>query len=370
MAATRPGWSALAAPRRAADEPRMRVTPVLFLHGLESNPQGKKARWLAARYLAHAPALTTRHFPTALEEARAAIRAHAPAVLVGSSFGGALLLALMMGGDWRGPAVFVAQAGLKIGIGDRLPDGARAILVHGTSDEVVDFEGSERLAASAPRTAELWPVPGGDHRLDSILEDGTLARAVDKLLLELSEPRPTQSAAAAEHATETIAAGYAVARHGGQRYGDRPYVAHLAAVRAVLSDALSASSLDPGTQRALGVAAWLHDVVEDTSATQGEIEARFGADVSALVWAVTGVGSTREERSAAAYEKIRATPHAVWLKLADRIANVEASGGRPDKRAMYASEQAAFRAALDRLGPSLQTSALWARLDAALAVGV
>lgn len=336
----------------------MQVAPVLFLHGLESNPQGKKARWLAARYLAHAPLLTTRHFPTALDEARAAIRAHAPAVVVGSSFGGALLLALMTAGDFRGPAVFVAQAGVKLGIGDRLPDGARAILVHGTADDVVAFEGSARLAASLPRGAELWPVEGGDHRLDVILEDGTLARAVDALLLELSE---------AGGGSETIAAGYAAARHGDQRYGDRPYVAHLAAVRAIIADAIAASEVDvappvEATQRALGVAAWLHDVVEDTAVPLGEIEARFGADVAALVWAVTGVGASRKERNAGAYAKIRATPHAAWLKLADRIANVEASAERPDKRAMYASEHPSFRAALDGLGPV----ELWRRLDAAL----
>lgn len=331
----------------------MLVTPVLFLHGLESNPKGKKARWLAARYLAHAPALTTRHFSTALDEARAAIRDREPTVLVGSSFGGALLLALMTSGAFRGPAVFVAQAGVKFGIGDRLPDGARAILVHGTADEVVGFDGSERLAASAPGGAELWPVEGGDHRLDVILEDGTLARAVDTLLLEAS---------ARGEASETIAAGYAAARHGDQRYGDRPYVAHLAAVREVLEAAVASSDLDAVTRRALGLAAWLHDVVEDASVPIAEIESRFGADVAALVWAVTGVGANRKERNAGAYAKIRANPHAAWLKLADRIANVEASAERPDKRSMYAAEHPSFRAALDGLG----SPALWARLDAAL----
>jgi hypothetical protein len=331
----------------------MTVTPVLFLHGLESNPQGRKARFLAARYLGFAPALTTRVFPTALEEARAAIRERAPSVLVGSSFGGALLLALMTAGDWRGPAVFVAQAGIKIGIGDRLPEGSRAILIHGTADEVVDFEGSRHLAASVPRGADLWPVEGGDHRLDVILEDGTLARAVDALLLETASSTP---------ASETTAAGYAAARHGDQRYGDRPYVAHLAAVRAVLEDALSASALDEITRRNLGLAAWLHDVVEDTATPLADIEQRFGAEVAALVWAVTGVGESRKTRNAAAYAKIRATPTAAWLKLADRIANVEASAARPEKRAMYAEENASFAEALAGLG----SPALWERLESAL----
>ncbi|MFO0619133.1 MAG: HD domain-containing protein [Polyangiaceae bacterium] len=331
----------------------MTVTPVLFLHGLESNPQGKKARYLSSRYLGFAPALTTRVFATALDEARAAIRERDPAVVVGSSFGGALLLALLTAGDWRGPAVFVAQAGVKLGIADALPEGSRAILIHGTADDVVAFEGSARLAASTSKGAELWAVEGGDHRLDVILADGTLARAVDALLLEASAG-PTLS--------ETLAAGYAAARHGEQRYGDQPYAAHLAAVRAALEAPLAASELDEGARADLRVAAWLHDVVEDTPTPLADVAQRFGERVAALVWAVTGVGENRKTRNADAYAKIRATPASAWLKLADRIANVEASRDRLDKRAMYAAEHASFAEALSGLG----APALWDRLARAL----
>lgn len=332
----------------------MGVTPVLFLHGLESNPNGNKARWLASRYLGYAPALTTRQFPTALEEARAAIRARAPAVVVGSSFGGALLLALVSAGDWRGPSVFVAQAGIKIGIADRLPEGSRAILIHGTADDVVGFEGSERLAASIPSGADLWPVEGGDHRLDVVLADGTLGRAVDTLLSELCDP------ARGGTRSETVAAGFAAGKHAAQRYGDAPYVTHLAAVRAVLETVLG--DAPEAARGALTLAAWLHDVVEDTPTPASEIEARFGADVGRLVWAVSGEGDTRSARTSSAYAKIRATPEAAFLKLADRIANVEASAERPDKRAMYRAEQASFAEALRSLG----APALWARLERAL----
>lgn len=333
----------------------MVVTPVLFLHGLESNPNGNKARWLASRYLGFAPALTTRQLEVALEEARSAIRDRAPAVVVGSSFGGALLLALVSAGDWRGPSVFVAQAGIKIGTGDRLPEGSRAILVHGTADDVVPFEGSATLAASIASGADLWPVDGGDHRLDVILTDGTLGRAVDTLLSELCDP------ARGGTRSETVAAGFAAGKHAAQRYGEAPYVTHLAAVRSALGDALESA---PETAReALVIAAWLHDVVEDTDVAASEIEARFGADVGRLVWAVTGEGTSRNERTSSAYAKIRATPDAAFLKLADRIANVEASADRPDKRAMYRAEHAAFAEALRSLG----SPALWARLERALA---
>jgi (p)ppGpp synthase/HD superfamily hydrolase len=155
---------------------------------------------------------------------------------------------------------------------------------------------------------------------------------------------------------EEDARAFAVERHGDQRYGERPYVTHLAAVRAVLRD----FDIDG----ALGVAAWLHDVVEDTPTTRDEVAARFGPDVAALVWAVTGVGENRKARNADAYAKIRAHPPAATLKLADRIANVEASATVPDKLAMYRREWEAFAQALDGLGDAR----LWQRLRRALGV--
>ncbi|HEU4534315.1 MAG TPA: HD domain-containing protein [Polyangiaceae bacterium] len=156
---------------------------------------------------------------------------------------------------------------------------------------------------------------------------------------------------------EAAARAFAIERHGAQRYGDAPYHVHLAAVRAVLADF--------GLGGALGVAAWLHDVLEDTPTSRGELEARFGAEACALAWAVTGEGEGRGERARSMYEKIRACPAAAPLKVADRIANVEASRARPDKLALYRAEREGFRRALG----DLVAPALWARLDAAYDAG-
>jgi guanosine-3',5'-bis(diphosphate) 3'-pyrophosphohydrolase len=151
---------------------------------------------------------------------------------------------------------------------------------------------------------------------------------------------------------------YAAEKHEGQRYGERPYTVHLAAVREVLRWAGFADG------HPLATAGWLHDVIEDTDATREEVAARFGEEVAGLVWAVTGVGKNRKERNESAYAKIRACPDAATLKLADRIANVEASAEVPEKLAMYRKEWPAFRDALQGLGlPSL-----WDRLRAALGV--
>ncbi|MFI5298781.1 MAG: HD domain-containing protein [Polyangiales bacterium] len=154
---------------------------------------------------------------------------------------------------------------------------------------------------------------------------------------------------------EPAARAYAVERHGAQAYGKEPYIVHLAAVRSVLADFDISGDL--------GVAAWLHDTIEDTGTTRGEIVKRFGEQVAALVWAVSGLGATRKQRNLDAYQKIRALPTAATLKLADRIANVEASRDRPDKLAMYRAEHQGFATALTGLGEDR----LWERLRKALA---
>jgi (p)ppGpp synthase/HD superfamily hydrolase len=156
---------------------------------------------------------------------------------------------------------------------------------------------------------------------------------------------------------EAEAIAFAVERHGDQRYGDLPYVVHLAAVRAVLADAEIGGDFI--------VAAWLHDVVEDTPTTKAEVAERFGESVAELVWAVTGVGCDRKARNADAYAKMQALPAAATLKLADRIANVEASlRSSPENLAKYRAEWPAFSAALDGLGDEQ----LWDRLRIALAI--
>ena len=155
---------------------------ILFLHGLESSPGGRKAVWLAQRYGARVPALTTSDWATARAQAEAAVREHEPELIIGSSLGGALLLSLLQGGVTRARALFIAQAGVKLGLPARLPEGTRAILLHGTADDVVPIAGSRALARDAGPGVQLWAIEGGDHPLNACLADGTLARAITAVL--------------------------------------------------------------------------------------------------------------------------------------------------------------------------------------------
>lgn len=150
---------------------------------------------------------------------------------------------------------------------------------------------------------------------------------------------------------------YASVKHAGQTYSSGlPYTHHLAAVEAVLRRF--------GTfDEAMLVSAWLHDVVEDTGTKLKEIEEMFGVGVAKLVHAVTNEeGANRKIRHALTYPKTReAGPLAVRLKLADRIANVEAGGKLVG---MYQKEHEDFRRALYTSG---QNEDMWNHLNKLMA---
>lgn len=159
------------------------------------------------------------------------------------------------------------------------------------------------------------------------------------------------------------ARAFAMERHGDQAYGTLPYVAHLDLV----ASNVRRYGLAYGSNRVVRlVAAYLHDVVEDTPTTVAEVRALFGDEVADLVWAVTNEpGSNRKERAVATYPKIRAAGRdAVALKLCDRIANVEFCRAQRDHRLrMYQKEHASFRAALYAEDDGPNVLSLWTVLD-------
>jgi len=105
--------------------------------------------------------------------------------------------------------------------------------------------------------------------------------------------------------------------HKDQKYGNRPYVTHLADVVA----RVKTITQDPE----IIAAAWLHDTIEDTQVTYTDVEREFGTNVAKMVWAVTGVGQDRAAKMANAIEKISQTPGAELVKSADRLSNASAS---------------------------------------------
>ncbi len=152
---------------------------------------------------------------------------------------------------------------------------------------------------------------------------------------------------------------FAVQAHGDQRYGDHPYEVHLDHVQRVLREE------GFGNDAILTAAAWFHDVAEDTSVSLEEIENAFGREVRDIVHRVSDEpGTSRKERKAKTYPKIRGHRGATVVKLCDRIANVEASAKVARKLEMYRTEYPEFKNEL--FVPGIADH-LWSRLDRLLA---
>ena len=75
------------------------------------------------------------------------------------------------------------------------------------------------------------------------------------------------------------------------------------------------------------LAVWGHDLIEDARASYNDVCDKLGEAPANIIFAVTNMrGKTRAERANAEYYRgIRETPGAVFVKLCDRIANVQYS---------------------------------------------
>src|ERR1700676_1068750 len=116
---------------------------------------------------------------------------------------------------------------------------------------------------------------------------------------------------------------YAMKAHGSQtRASGDPYFSHPLEVAAILTDL----KLDDATI----VAALLHDTIEDTEATRGEIDQVFGQEIGALVEGLTKLKRlelvSREAKQAENLRKlllaIADDVRVLLIKLADRLHNM------------------------------------------------
>ena len=153
---------------------------------------------------------------------------------------------------------------------------------------------------------------------------------------------------------ERLRAAFALAReaHAPQkRKTGEPYILHPIAVAGIAAEELM---LDANSV----IAAFLHDVVEDTPYTIDDIHERFGDDVAFLVRAVTKQKKEKYEMSKQLdnfkqmLNAIQYDIRAILVKLADRLHNMRTlSSMRPDKQMKIAGETDYFYAPLaNRLG--------------------
>ena len=133
---------------------------------------------------------------------------------------------------------------------------------------------------------------------------------------------------------------YSVKAHEGQmRQTGEPYVQHPLAVAGILTFLkLDVPAIAAGL---------LHDTLEDTVATQEELEKEFGADVARLVEGVTKIGQipfkSYEEKQAENFRKMVLSMaddiRVVFIKLADRLHNMQTLEGLSDEKRKKISQE-------------------------------
>ncbi len=101
-----------------------------------------------------------------------------PHVLVGSSFGGAVVVELLRRELWKGPTLLLAQAALRYNGKARLPPGVPVILVHGTGDQVVPVQDSRALARTGTEGLVRLIEVDDTHELRGLVQSGRLLELV------------------------------------------------------------------------------------------------------------------------------------------------------------------------------------------------
>jgi len=143
----------------------------------------------------------------------------------------------------------------------------------------------------------------------------------------------------------------AEAHDGQRRKSGEPYIIHPIAVARIVAE-----ELELGANPI--IAAFLHDVVEDTHYTIDDIRTRFGEDVAFLVGVVTKKKNSAAKHSMQVdnFRQILASVQydirALLIKLSDRLHNMRTLDSmRPDKQMKIAGETDYFYAPLaNRLG--------------------
>lgn len=134
---------------------------ILFLHGWQSVPGGVKPTYLAQHgHEVINPALPHENFAEAVRIAQAAFDQHQPAVVVGSSRGGAVAMAIDSG---TAPLVLLCPAWRKYGTAQTVKPGT--IILHSRADDVVLFADSEEMVRASGLPASALVEVGTDHRL-------------------------------------------------------------------------------------------------------------------------------------------------------------------------------------------------------------
>ena len=169
----------------------MSKAKILFLHGKESNCQGRKVQHIknlqkydvcCEPYNTGGKGADGRAFVLGCVDAtKRAIQLHKPDLLIGSSFGGAVLLKLLQTGAWTKPSIMLAGAGILYGMDPILPKDIPVILIHGTEDTLIPLDDSVQLTRSSA-LAKLIVIQDIHPLHYLVAQTNILETSIDELL--------------------------------------------------------------------------------------------------------------------------------------------------------------------------------------------
>jgi hypothetical protein len=182
-------------------------------------------------------------------------------------------------------------------------------------------------------TGEAYRAGGRYGYWQAVIERQANALPLDYDLFDTQMGGPTQARVLAVWAHDGA----------GQLYAGLPYSVHLAGV---VQLAITYGKLLLTEDWAIAVSsAWLHDVIEDGYYTYEKLVPLVGERVARVAQlCVSSTGATRAERHDAAYHaRVSSDRVATFVKLCDRLANVNYGGRAMGK---YVLEQASFEEGL------------------------
>ena len=167
---------------------------IMYLHGLEGDANGVKGSYCQTQYGAIAPQMPATLvslmksrkdcITECYQVAKKAIKQHQPDLIIGSSFGGGITMALMQSGIHTGYAILLAPAGVKFGLPTLIPNGNKVVIIHDPNDNIVPFEDSLKIVnsneANRGATIQLIQTDGG-HKLINLTTSGLLDRVISGL---------------------------------------------------------------------------------------------------------------------------------------------------------------------------------------------
>lgn len=128
---------------------------------------------------------------------------------------------------------------------------------------------------------------------------------------------------------------YAIHHHAEQMFGEQPYYYHLDMVHAI--------AVKFGLGKEYEIAAYLHDLLEDTPLTKEELAQEFGEEIADMVFCVSGFGENRQEKQKDIHTKMQNNYKSINLKMCDRLANLKTSKlNKPKLFQRYCKEHELF----------------------------